>query len=201
VKLVLATPAHVNEQELAADHKRLPSVSPARLEGHAHVSMASPYSAGHTVPAPRSPLPAAPVSAIGRIEAPDLKPPSAASSHDIRVRIPDERGGATEVRFFDTGTDVRVSVRTADAELAHSLRAGLSDLTQRLTANGIQTELWRPGSDQSFSQGGESSHQFQDSNGSGRGNNPFQDAQQDDPEASRPYWLEELEASTGGARP
>src|ERR1035438_2541218 len=78
-----------------------------------------------------------------RVEA--IAEPSAAqrsSSRDIMVRIPDATDRGTNVRFVERGTEVHVSVRTGDVELAQMLRGGLSELTGDLQRSGIRAEVW-----------------------------------------------------------
>ena len=98
----------------------------------------------------RSPAsgPAAPQQAAPRLtwnafrSEPPAAPPT--STHDIRVRVPDNNGGSTQVRFVESGGEVRVSVRTADEGLAQNLRTHLNDLTQRLSDGGMPAEIWKP---------------------------------------------------------
>jgi hypothetical protein len=143
-----------------------------------------------------APLPA-------RVE-PVTEPPTAPpnSNRDITVRIPDATDRGTNVRFVERGSEVHVSVRTGDSELAQMLRGGLSDLTGRLQHNGIQAEVWRPGADssQSGSQNqADSQSQAGDPKGSGgrRNQSGAQREEQDQPSENKPRWVEELETSIG----
>jgi len=118
---------------------------------------------------------------------------SRTSAHDIRVRVPDNNGGSTQVRFVESGGEVRVSVRTADSGLAQNLRSHLNDLTQRLAEGGIPAEFWKPAPSAASSQN--DPHQpDREGRGSGQqepgGRNGQHDRQQ-----NRPAWLEEMEAS------
>src|SRR6185369_16214934 len=83
-----------------------------------------------------------------------IEPPVAAptSSRDIRVQVPDNNGGSTQVRFLETGGEVRVSVRTADTGLAQSLRSHLNDLSLRLAEGGVPAEIWKPAASSAASQ-------------------------------------------------
>jgi hypothetical protein len=124
-----------------------------------------------------------------------IEPPAAppTSSHDIRVRVPDNNGGSTQVRFLESGGEVRVSVRTADEGLAQNLRTHLNDLTQRLSDGGMPAEFWKPASNAASSQNDQ--HQpNQDGRGSGGQGSGGQGGQQDR-QQKRPAWLEEMEAS------
>jgi len=131
-----------------------------------------------------------------------IEPPVAAptSSRDIRVQVPDNNGGTTQVRFLETGGEVRVSVRTADTGLAQSLRSHLNDLSLRLAEGGVPAEIWKPAPGAASSQndqhqpdregrGSEGRH----SGSHARGQAGTQSDQQDQQE--RPAWLEEMEAS------
>ena len=77
---------------------------------------------GETHPTAGSP----PAHAEPATEHPAAQP---TSSRDITVRIPDDTERGTNVRFVERGSEVHVSVRTGDSELAQMLRGGLGDLT------------------------------------------------------------------------
>ena len=135
-----------------------------------------------------------PTARLERVIEPPAAPP--ASAHDIRVRVPDNNGGSTQVRFVESGGEVRVSVRTADEALAQNLRGHLNDLTQRLTDAGIPAETWKPGSAASSSQNNQ--HQpDREGRGSG-GQQSGGQGEQPDRQQKRPAWLEEMEASLHG---
>jgi hypothetical protein len=143
-------------------------------------------------PAPQQTAP--PPSAESVIE-PPAAPPT--SSHDIRVQVPDNNGGSTQVRFVESGGEVRVSVRTADDGLAQNLRTHLNDLTQRLSDGGTPAEIWKPASSATSSQNDSQQPQQQDGRGSGGQGSGGQNGQQDR-QQKRPAWLDEMEASLDG---
>ena len=120
------------------------------------------------------------------------------SSRDFTVRIADATERGADVRFVDRGSEVHVSVRTSDAELAQTLRGGLSDLAGRLEHSGIRTEMWRPGADASSPQNN-SHNPSPGSKGFGSGRNrPGSEQREDHPQdGSKPAWVEELETSLG----
>ena len=139
-----------------------------------------------------------PNSRTERIIEPPAAPPT--SSRDIRVQVPDNNGGLTQVRFLETGGEVRVSVRTADTGLAQSLRSHLNDLSLKLAEGGVPAELWKPASSGAASQneqhqpdregrGSEGRHSGSHSGGQSGSQRDQQDQQ------DRPAWLEEMEAS------
>jgi len=149
---------------------------------------------------PSTPPQAAPAARTERIIEPPAEPPT--SPHDIRVRVPDNNGGSTQVRFVESGGEVRVSVRTADEGLAQNLRAHLNDLTQRLADGGLPAEFWKPSSQTASQQNNHSQPDHSQANRDGRGpggqQSGGQDAQQDQ-QQKRPAWLEEMEASLHSA--
>ena len=190
---VEAPSSQSKDQHLATSLRATP-VEPSAPQGNAQVQIPLP-------PAKSSTVNYNSISANLQAE-PGLTPQAAStnSGHDIRVQIPDDRGGATEVRFLETAGEVRVAVRTADSGLAQTLQSGLNELTTRLTSEGIQTEVWRPGSGASSQQDG-SSHQSLDPNDSGSGSNGPGDRRRDDSQQDKPRWLQEMEASSGAPRP
>jgi hypothetical protein len=131
---------------------------------------------------------------VARTE-PVSNPPAASSSssRDFTVRIPDLTDRGTNVRFVERGSEVHVSVRTADTELAQLLRGGLGDLSGRLQHTGVQAEVWRPGSDSSHSDSQAQSSDPRDS-GERRNQSGAQRDGQDQPNEDKPRWVEELES-------
>jgi hypothetical protein len=140
---------------------------------------------------PEAPQPPAPTAQLENVIEPPAAPPT--SNHDIRVRVPDNNGGSTQVRFVESGGEVRVSVRTADEGLAQNLRTHLNDLTQRLSDGGMPAEIWKPVSNGASSQNDQHPSN-QDGRGSGGQGSGGQGGQQDR-QQKRPAWLEEMEAS------
>jgi hypothetical protein len=129
------------------------------------------------------------------------KTPSS-SSRDITIRVPDATERGASVRFVDRGGEIRVSVRTGDAELAQTLRGGLSDFVGRLDHSGIRAEVWRPAaiatpqSDaQNDSKNGSQNQGNQ--NGAGRNSSGSQSQQDSRQGTNKPRWVEELETSIG----
>lgn len=153
-----------------------------------------------SAPDPGSPAPQT-APAARALEIPAAEPPAAppTSPHDIRVQVPDNNGGSTQVRFVESAGEVRVSVRTADEGLAQNLRSHLNDLTQRLADGGIPAEVWKPGTG-AGSQSQNNQHQpDREGRGSGGQQSGGQGGQQDR-QQKRPEWLEEMEASMHGAK-
>ena len=145
---------------------------------------------------PEAPQPPAPAAQLEHVIEPPAAPPT--SNRDIRVRVPDNNGGSTQVRFVESGGEVRVSVRTSDDGLAQNLRTHLNDLTQRLSDGGMPAEIWKPASNGASSQNDQHPSN-QDGRGSGGQGSGGQGGQQDR-QQKRPAWLEEMEASLHGDR-
>jgi len=143
-----------------------------------------------------APQQAAPAARTEQIIEPPAAPP--ASSHDIRVQVPNSSGGSTQVRFVESGGEVRVSVRTADDGLAQNLRTHLNDLTQRLSDGGISAEIWKPASSAASSQSDQHQQAQQDGRGSQGGQGSGGQGGQQDRQQKRPAWLEEMESSLHG---
>ncbi len=149
----------------------------------------------------RNEAPPTPVSPTARMDYVTERPAApTSSSRDITVRVPDATERGTDVRFVERGGEVHVSVRTADAELAQTLRGGLHDFVGRLDHSGIQAEVWTPASNASSSQNNsqnQSHNQTTDHESFGRNQPGSQDRGDDRQEAKTPRWVEELETSIG----
>jgi hypothetical protein len=74
---------------------------------------------------------------------PKLEASKAAPARDIKLEVAglDSR---VEVRLTERGGDVLVAVRTADTNLADSLRDNLPTLSSRLADSGFKTDMWHP---------------------------------------------------------
>jgi len=151
------------------------------------ISRDAPPSSGSAAPQQ-----AAPTARQERIIEPPPAPPT--SANDIRVRVPDNNGGSTQVRFVESGGEVRVSVRTADEGLAQTLRGHLNDLTQRLADGGMPAEIWKPASTAASSQNNQHQPDREGRESGGQQSDDGQGGQQDRRER-RPAWLEEMETS------
>lgn len=167
----------------------------ARVEPQANMILPRFETAPEAAPnsAPAAPQQTAPSARMERVIEPPPAPPT--SSRDIRVQVPDNNGGSTQVRFVESGGEVRVSVRTADQALAQNLRSHLNDLSQRLADGGMPAEIWKPSANAASSQNDPNST-GRDGRGSG-GQEPGQGGQQDRRQ-QRPAWIEEMEASLDG---
>lgn len=124
-------------------------------------------------------------------------------AHEISLVVAGKKQEGVEVRVVERAGEVRVAVRTADADLARDLRQDLNQLVTRLEEKGYRTETWRPAeaSGSSFSNrredrgaSGETAQGFSEGGTDrGGGEQPDSDRQQKD----RPRWLQELEQTLG----
>jgi hypothetical protein len=81
-----------------------------------------------------------------RTGATDGKPdpgPAAASAREIQLQF-HQGEQRVDVRLAERSGEVRVEVRTPDAQLAGALRAGLPALATRLEQTGFHAETWHP---------------------------------------------------------
>ena len=188
-----------NESKKVTGAELDPTVRPdAHLEIRTDMVMPRTETASQAVPpasapaAPQQPQPSAHMEPV-------IEPPAAppASNHDIRVHVPDNNGGSTQVRFVESGGEVRVSVRTADEGLAQNLRTHLNDLTQRLSDGGMPAEIWKPAANAASSSQNDQHQPHQDGRGSG-GQGSGGQGQQPDRQQKRPAWLDQMEASLQG---
>jgi hypothetical protein len=105
-----------------------------------------------------------------------------------------------DVRVTQQAGEVRVAVHTGDADLAHGLRQGLSDLVGRLEENGYRAEAWRPaGVTTPVGQASESSHSSNNSRNTDSQAQPGWSQQdsgrRNQNQSNQPRWVEELESS------
>jgi len=70
--------------------------------------------------------------------------PQAQPARQISLKLTGDDSSKVTVDLSDRAGKVQVSVRTADPELAKSLRGDLGDLVGRLESKGFKTEAWVP---------------------------------------------------------
>jgi hypothetical protein len=71
--------------------------------------------------------------------------PSTQSAREINIRIA-EHGTGAQLRLIDRAGEVLVSVKSADAALAQSLRTDLHELAQKLESSGFRADISLPDS-------------------------------------------------------
>ena len=130
-----------------------------------------------------------------------LKQATVSRPQTINLKIDSGDKGEVAVRVSQRAGDVQVTVRTADGDLAQSLKQHLPELSDRLVQNGVHGEIWHPGTAQSAYANSNSSESW---NGAESDSQQQQQQQQRDSkqsldgdaeqEQSKPpvAWLEEL---------
>lgn len=111
-----------------------------------------------------------------------------------------------ELRVSESAGEVRLAVRAADPEVAHSIRQALPDLVSHLEQSGFRAEAWRPGGVVS-GPGGPA--EVRPNPSEARGGNSQQQhgwsqqnrGQRDQNQGDRPKWVEELEGTLTGGGP
>ena len=72
-------------------------------------------------------------------------PPShAPDTHSISVRVTDAGDTRVELKVTEHAGELKVAVRTADPDLAGSLRENLGDLVHKLEQSGFRADTWHP---------------------------------------------------------
>ena len=104
--------------------------------------------------APRMPEPAgsaavAPIAQRGAAASAEVRANTASEVTDVSVTIPVPRADSSgedrvAIRMMQRGTEIHVSVRTPDTQLAQSMRQDLGKLATELDHAGFRTETWRP---------------------------------------------------------
>jgi hypothetical protein len=152
-------------------------------------------------PLPAAPSGSAPPSPIEDKWIPQTQPkPAAAPVNDISLQVTQPGAQKVEVRVVQQSGELRVAVRTGDADLAHGLQQGLSDLVGRLQETGLRAEAWHPGGTtvQSTpvveSRTSPSGSQHGDSQGHSGGSRQ-QEGERRQSQSQRPGWVEELDNS------
>jgi hypothetical protein len=161
------------------------------------ISVAPPTHSAPPAPAQDAP----PVAHTAQVNEPAEKPLSAAPAQRISLTVSDSQNKPVEVHLVERGGEVRVSVRSADEAMSHSMRADLGSLSGKLAQSGYNAESYTPAAANtaSFSNERQSPEGRESSNG-GR-QNPQQNqsgGQQQssrDGRGQRPAWVEELENS------
>ena len=135
--------------EVAAIDTAAPTGNAAQTLSPAPIAIASPTIAAHSSAAP-STRDAAPANPVHHTDRTWAIPPSATSAvTEISVTVPVSRTDSAgeehvAIHMAQRGTEIHVSVRTPDAEVAQSLRQDLRQLASSLDDAGFQTETWRP---------------------------------------------------------
>jgi len=126
--------------------------------------------------------------------------PVAAPAQRISLSVSDSQNQRVDVHLIERAGEVRVSVRSADETLTHSMRSELGSLSGKLSQSGYTTEAYAPAAANTSN----SSNQRQSPEGreSTPGNRQNQQQNQSggqqqprDSRGQRPAWVEEMENS------
>jgi hypothetical protein len=122
---------------------------------------------------------------------------------DLSIQVGQTPQEKVELHLTERAGEMRMAVRAADPEMAHTLRQALPELVNRLEENGFRTEGWRPAG--TVSETGPLRETRESSSGS-RGGDPQQQSgwsqqqggQRGHSQSDRPKWVAELESSLEG---
>ncbi len=109
---------------------------------------------------------------------------------NVQVQLQADNNQRVDVRLVDQGGELRVSVRSADANLTQALQDHMPELTNRLEQQHIRAEVWIPRSTETTNAGTSNARNFssQDGGSSGEGNSG---RRQNGRQNNQPDWLEE----------
>jgi hypothetical protein len=137
---------------------------------------------------------------VVRADMPVLSPSkSVAPLRDLSVQMGQAADQRVEVRLTQRGSELHVTVSTANLDLSRGLRQGIPEVVTRLSESGFRTETWHPGATATAvtaaTEAGNASSDFQRQDPQSRGGTHQQDQQQQrgQQHTDRPKWLEELE--------
>lgn len=120
--------------------------------------------------------------------------PGTGAARDITLRLTADNQSTVEVRLSERAGEVRIAVRSADPEMAESMRARLPELVDRLGARGFETEIWRPQQAGASERGGSGPNP--DSHREQQGEAPQQrGGSQQKRDQPQPEWMEGLATS------
>ncbi len=159
-----------------------------------------PEQAPYSNPSDLKALKSEPVAQTEKSAEPQL-PTSMSRPQTIDLKIGSGDKGEVAVRVSQRAGDVQVTVRTADGDLAQSLKQHLPELSDRLVQNGVHGEIWQPVAAQASSRpGAASDSNSESSNGSDAdpqgqrrdSNAPAEDQHQKSRNRPAAAWLDEL---------
>jgi hypothetical protein len=130
---------------------------------------------------------------------------AAEPARDISLRLTAADNSPVEVRLMERAGEVRVAVRSADAELSQAARAGLLQLVEQMAERGFDAEVWRPAAVERPVESGPDRHSrdagASDQRGSDDRRHPGnRQGEQQNQRGSQPKWVDELETSFGPAK-
>jgi hypothetical protein len=142
------------------------------------------------------------LQALNSQEAP--KAPEALSH--ILLEVGQSANEKVLVRLVQQAGELRLAVRTDDAELTHGLQQGLSDLVGKLQENGYRTEAWKPvqaamAPAPAAESQNTSNHSNQQDAPTHSGGSQHDGGQRHQNQSNTPRWVEELESSLTSRTP
>ncbi len=151
-------------------------------------TMAAPLVQGETAASSDDRVTAVPSASA--TSAADVDSGAAASRNDavrnVRLQLDGDNNQRVDVRLTETGGELRVNVRSADATLTQAMQDHMPELTNRLDQQHFRTEVWLPRSSQTSNSDGSNTRGSQSQTGdasgqqnSGRRQNGRQNNQQD----------------------
>ena len=181
------------------------AVNPDSGQGNGGTMTATSLSAPASQPAPTLAANAPAVSEIRTAEAPRTTP-----VRQISIDLPGTDLSKVAIQLTEKNGDLRVSVRTADANLAGDLRLDLKDLVSNLKQEGFKVESWAPAAPvvetQTHSHDHHESGNSEQQQNPGGGDTSQRDGSPRDQRRQRqayPTWITEFEThidNTGTAR-
>ncbi len=123
---------------------------------------------------------------------------------DISIQLGQTPQEKVDLHLTERAGEMRMAVRAADPEMAHSLRQALPELVNRLQENGFRAEAWRPAG---IVSGTGPLRETRESPSNSRGGDPQQQSgwsqhpggQRNQSQSDRPRWVAELESSFDGS--
>jgi hypothetical protein len=132
-----------------------------------------------------------------RVASPPEQTPAPAT-REISFRLAGPESSAVDVKLIDRAGKVHVAVRSADGELAHTLRGDLPELIGRLEQRGFSAETWTPAEHSTIAaHASEGARHETPGNGAHSQDSPGGQTAGDRGEGrrqpQRPRWMDELE--------
>lgn len=109
---------------------------------------------------------------------------------NVHIQLETENNQRVDLRMSDQGSGLRVSVRSADANLAEALQDHMPELTNRLDQQHFRAEVWIPRSAESSGSNGANARSFHSPGGNG-GNGDGSGRRQNSNQQNQPDWYED----------
>ncbi len=109
---------------------------------------------------------------------------------NVHVQLQSDNNQRVDVQFTGSGTELRVSVRSADANLTEALRDHMPELTNRLDQQHFRTEVWIPRSAEA-SKPSSSDARDSGSNGGSTANQDNSGRRQNGRQNDQPDWMDQ----------